>query len=149
MNSLIAVLVSFVVCIMYNLSIFQLAGQEVNGVTSMTAEELYRTFKIFKEKSHDDAPKLVSEAIDQHDFNRDSIKVYGWCLKAPSMHFFYFATAVAFYWHRLWRYGAKYFPTQPRTEVHTNVTGMLQARQGSVSALKTRKIFLRECQAAQ
>ncbi len=88
MNSLIAVLVSFVVCIMYNLSIFQLAGQEVNGVTSMTAEELYRTFKIFKEKSHDDAPKLVSEAIDQHDFNRDSIKVYGWCLKAPSMHFF-------------------------------------------------------------
>ena len=78
-------------------------------VEYLSAEEFYRTFKVFKENLNEKGPALLVEAIENHQFQTSSLKVssLGSFLCAifnfPLPKYFILTLiSVALYWYWLW-----------------------------------------------
>ena len=50
-------------------------NDEKFDVEYLSAEEFYRTFKVFKENLNEKGPALLVEAIESHQFQTSSLKV--------------------------------------------------------------------------
>ena len=81
-------------------------NDEKFDVEYLSAEEFYRTFKVFKENLNEKGPALLVKAIESHQFQTSSLKVSALgsflCNFLLTKYFLLTLISVALYWYWLW-----------------------------------------------